>query len=162
MANKTYFLSFGSGNPTAYAGFSPTFLVFKDADGNAVAGKPGITEIPSSTGLYYFNFTPTLPIAFVVDGGASLISAIRYIVGNLDPLQMVDQVLGSTASSFGSTSADPSTVMGYVKRNQEWNEGNSTFGKSSGVWNVSSRGSSTLLAQKTVTDSAGATNVTKT
>jgi hypothetical protein len=68
--------------------------------------------------------------------------------------------IGSTASSFGSTTVDPVDLFGYMKRIQENLEGNNTFIKNTGVLSVYSRGSSTLLATKTVTNSA--TTVIKT
>lgn len=68
--------------------------------------------------------------------------------------------IGSTASSFGTNSADPVDVFGYLKRIQENLEGNSSFTKVSGAWSILSRGSSQLLAAKTITN--GASLVTKT
>ena len=67
--------------------------------------------------------------------------------------------LGSTASSFGSTSVDPGTIFGYLKRAQEFSEGNASYLKSSGAWALYSRGSSTLLVSKALSNSA--TGVTK-
>lgn len=68
-------------------------------------------------------------------------------------------VLGSTASAIGSTSTDPSDIFGQLKRNQEFNEGLATFAKSSGIWNIQSRGG-TLIAQRTLANTV--TTVTKT
>lgn len=68
-------------------------------------------------------------------------------------------VLGTTASSFGSTSVDPGNIMGYLKRIQENLEGDSNFNKTTGVWQIMTRGG-TLLQEKTVTNAANA--VTKT
>lgn len=62
--------------------------------------------------------------------------------------------IGSTASSFGSTSTDPGTIYGYLMRLQELMEGNAVFNKSTGVWDMYSRGSSTLLREKTLTNSS--------
>lgn len=68
--------------------------------------------------------------------------------------------IGSTASTFGSTSADPDTLFGYMKRIQELIEGNQDFNKTSGAWEMWSRGSSTLLRLKTLTNStSGVTKV---
>lgn len=185
---KTYFLNFGSGDPSANSALSPTMTVFKTAGGSAITA-PGITQIPTSTGLFYFSYGVTSPMAFVVDGGSSLASPSRYIVGSLDPNDAIDEQLsatgatilsaitlsyglsvtgmlsldakiGSTASSFGGTAVDPGTLYGYLKRLQEFNEGNSTFNKSTGVWDIYSRGSSTLLIEKTLSDAAS--TVTKT
>jgi len=62
--------------------------------------------------------------------------------------------VGSTASSFGTSSADPVDLFGYLKRIQENLEGNSTFVKVSGAWSIYNRGSSTLLVAKTVANSS--------
>ena len=70
-----------------------------------------------------------------------------------------NEMIGTTASSFGSTSIDPSTIFGSVKRLQEILEGNATFNKSNGTWDIYSRGSSTLLRSKTLSD--GQTSTTK-
>lgn len=70
-----------------------------------------------------------------------------------------NEMIGTTASSFGSTSIDPVTIFGSVKRLQEILEGNATFNKSNGTWDIYSRGSSTLLRSKTLSD--GQTSTTK-
>lgn len=69
-------------------------------------------------------------------------------------------LLGNTLSSFGSDSVDPTTVFGFLKRAQESREGNETYTKASGGLTISSRGSSQLLAIKTISDST--TSTTKT
>lgn len=66
--------------------------------------------------------------------------------------------MGSTLSSFGSTSIDPGDLFGYLKRNQEFLEGDQTFNKTSGAWDISTRGG-TLLIEKTLSNSS--TTVTK-
>ncbi len=67
-------------------------------------------------------------------------------------------LLGDASSSFGSSILDPSTVFGYLKRGLEFWEGNAEFDKSNGQWDIYSRGSSTLLRTKTLTnDSSEAT-----
>lgn len=190
---KDYFFQIGSGDPRPYTGLSPTFLIFQSSDGTTLT-PPGVTERitgSSGTGFYQFSYAPnvTLNIAFLLDGGATLSSSIRYITGSIDAVQAVDQqavtiqaiattliaigttnaavgntlsslnaIIGTTASSFGSTSTDPGDVMGYLKRLQEWNEGDSVFTKGSGVWDVYSRGSSTLLREKTITDDSTSTD----
>lgn len=186
---KNYILQFGG---TLYTGLTPAFTVFKVVPGGGSTTAPGITEIPTNSGLYYFTYEPAASIAFNIDGGAALITVSRYITGALDPIQAVDEritemgssltalgtsfaalsatfggqlatgatiltLLGNPASSFGTTLTDPTTVFGYIKRNQEWNEGDSIFTKTSGTWDVFARGNavgaSTELIQKTITDS---------
>jgi hypothetical protein len=68
--------------------------------------------------------------------------------------------IGSTASSIGSTSVDPVDLFGFLKRAQEFREGNQVYTKSTGILDFYSRGSSTLLREKTVTDNT--TQTTKT
>ncbi len=200
---KNYLVYFSNGATTASnAGLAPTFLQFRTVVGGATAVSPGITAI-SNTGLYYFTYGPTNSIAFVIDGATSGLGQARYINGMLDPIDAIDEYLGSTfypmnvtitalgtsaiaqgvtltylvdgasgglievlnrigttASSYGDTAVNPGTLYGFLKRLQEWNEGNSIFSKSTSLWDVYSRGSSTLLAEKTMNDSSG--NVTKT
>lgn len=182
---KNYIIKFGQ---TLITGLSPTFTIFKVVPGGGSTTPPGVTELPTSSGLYYFSYEPSASIAFTIDGATTaLITTSRFISGALDPVQAVDEritelgaslnalsasfgaqsasfgfgsslvaLIGTTASSFGSTLTDPSTVMGYLKRLQEFNEGNSIFTKTSGAWSIYSRGNavgaSTQLAQKTVSD----------
>lgn len=151
---KQFVLTFGSGNPASFTGLSPTLSIFSSAPGGSLITAPSITEI-NATGFYTFAYDPTLPIIFLVDGGSNLQANDRYIKGILDPIQAVDAKVGFSFSTFGSTSIDPSTVLGYLKRNLEFEEGDSTFNKTTGEWVISSRGSSTILRDKTLTDSAG-------
>lgn len=69
-------------------------------------------------------------------------------------------LVGNTSSSFGTDSADPTTIFGFLKRAQETREGNETYTKSSGSLTISSRGSSQLLATKSISDTT--TSTTKT
>lgn len=155
---KTFWFRLGtSGDARNYSGQSPTFIIFTTVAGSTTA--PGITEVPT-TGGYYFNYEPSGSLYFEIDGGALLADADRYFSGALDPLQTVDERVGSSSDSFGSTAADPSTIFGQVKRNQEFNEGNAVFNKTTGKWDIYSRGSSTLLVEKQLTNSAS--NATKT
>lgn len=62
--------------------------------------------------------------------------------------------IGDTGSTFGGLSTDPQTLFGYLKRIQEDMEGNQTFTKGTGAWQILSRGSSTILANKTIANSA--------
>lgn len=148
---KDYWLKFGSGDPRTNTGLSPTFIIFQTVGGTAISS-PSITEPGASTGLYYFQYGTTMSIAFAVDGGAGLSDSDRYIVGSLDPIQAVDQKIGYESDSFGSTSVDPSTLYGHLKRTLEFLEGNADFNKSTGSWQIYSRGSSTLLREKTLTN----------
>jgi hypothetical protein len=152
---KTFWLQFGTGDPREFGGLSPTLIAMYDQTGVTYVG-PTITEIGVSSGLYKFAATTSqsLSIIFLADGGATLADADRYVTGVLDPIASVDMRLGFLGDSFGSTSVDPTTAIGYLKRLVEWLEGNAIFNKSTGIWTVSSRGSSTTLAAKTLTNTS--------
>lgn len=156
---KQYWLKFGSGDPSAYSGLTPTMTIFS-AGGLTAVTAPGITEIIASSGLYTFFYGPTISTIMVVDGGSGLSAADRYITGALDPLQAVDEKVGTINDSFGTDSVDPTTLFGYAKREQEFNEGNASFVKATGVWSIYSRGSSQLLREKDLTNDT--TSATKT
>lgn len=68
--------------------------------------------------------------------------------------------IGSSNSSFGTNTTDPTDLFGYLKRVQELLEGNNTYTKSTGVLDIYSRGSSQLLREKTFANNS--TQVTKT
>lgn len=144
---KDYYLQFGSGDPADNTGLTPTMLIFSAGGLTALAG-PAITEAPVGSGIYKFSYDPTTSVLFKCDGGAALSESDRYIVNALDPIQAVDEKIGSASDSFGTTATDPSSLYGYLKRNQEFQEGNASFTKASGVWSIYSRGSSTLLREK--------------
>lgn len=91
--------------------------------------------------------------------GSTTIANGNTLVAIGNTVMALNGMLGTTASSFGSTVADPETIFGSVKRLQEILEGNATFNKSNGTWDIYSRGSSTLLRSKTLTD--GQTSTTK-
>ncbi len=149
---KDYYLKFGSGDPSAFTGLSPTFTIFS-WEGVTAQPAPGITETPAGSGIYGFQYGPTVSILFKADAGSSVPSIDRFIVGSLDPIQSVDEKVGTLQDSFGTTSIDPQTVIGYLKRTLEFLEGAATFTKSSGRWLYYSRGASTLLFDKTLTNS---------
>lgn len=234
---KTYFLSFGSGDPRQFAGLAPTFLMFKLSNNTNVT-PPSISEIGTSSGIFTFDWGTTTPIAFLADAATTSPGpTARYVVGSLDPSDRADEygitltaigtsnialgttnvalgttnvalgitnfalgttavaigstgvaigttavaigisgialgntilsymaglsspvliAIGSTSSSFGSTSSDPVDLFGYLKRLLENFEGNETFIKSTGALSIYTRGSSTLLAVKTIANSVSA------
>lgn len=138
---KSYLIRFGQTTPGNYNGLSPTFTAFANPGAsNVPPTAPGISAVLGATGLYYFGYTATtFPIAFIIDGGATLSATDRYIVGILDPLQAVDEKMGWLTDSFGTTVTDPTTVIGYLKRNLEVNEGTATYNSATGLWVVLSR-----------------------
>lgn len=290
---KTYFFKFASGNPSVNSGLSPTMIYFFNQSGTTLAA-PAITEALAGSGIYKFTYTPTLGIAFTIDGATTgIANSDRYVTAALDPIQTIDQpindsvlglsalatgvinglipgyslqvagyslsvlgysnllageslllvgysnlimgysnllageslllvgysnlisgysteiagysiqiagystqiagystqiagystiiggisniilsvsltltgssqimaLIGSTLDSWGSSSTDPGTLYGFMKRTLEFNEGNSTYTKSSNSWQIYTRGTS-LLITKTLTDTS--TTTTKT
>jgi len=71
----------------------------------------------------------------------------------------IDARIGTTASAIGSTSVDPGDLFGFLKRAQEFREGDQDFNKVSGVWNINSRGG-TLLISKTLSQSSSSVSKT--
>ena len=162
MANKIYYLKFGSGNPAPYSGLSPTFTIFS-AQGITALPAPGITEMPIGSGLYQFQYYTTQAIIFLAFGGANLASGDQYISATLDPIQAVDQQVGFITDSIGSTSIDPPSIYGYVRRFLEEFEGDQIFTKATGIWQIFNRGSlgaTTLLRTKSLTNTT--TSATRT
>jgi len=168
---KNYFLTFGAGDPRNYSGLAPTFLIFVDATNSQTIAPPGISEVLSGSGIYTFQWGTTHPMAWLVDAATTSPGPTgRYVSGSCDPVDRVDEQnatiivtvsgIGSTASSFGTNSQDPTDVFGYLKRIQENLEGNNLFTKLTGALQIYSRGSSQLLIAKTVSNSV--TMVTKT
>lgn len=151
---KTFYLKFGTGDPRPYTGLTPTFIYFDQ--GASGVTSPAIAEVLAGSGIYNFSYEPTISTWFLADGGGALAAGDRYISGALDPVQAVDERIGTTSDSFGSTSVDPSTLYGYAKRELEFREGARNFNKATAVLDVYSRGSSTLLSEKTLTNTISA------
>jgi len=150
---KKFYVTFGSGDPRTYTGLTPTMIIFANENGASITA-PGITEIVAGSGYYQFTYGPTISCIFLMDGGSGVDTTVRYVPGVLDPITSVDEKVGTTDDSFGSTAIDPTTLMGFAKRNLEVQEGDAVFTKSTGAWGVSSRGSSTLLFEKTLTNTS--------
>jgi len=159
---KTYWLKFGQSHATLTSGLSPTLVLFNSFSGVALTA-PGITQPIANYGLYQFQYTPSFAITFIADGATTSLGIVdRYINGSLDPADAIDETvsvgntqiatIGTTASSFGNVTTDPGTVMGYLKRIQEWLEGDATFTKATGVWTVSDRTSGTSLGVKNLSN----------
>lgn len=161
-------------------GLGSTLLSINSAVGSTLAGLGstvmGIGATTLANGVNIVNLGATT-IAIgntltqigtnITNEGATLVaigntlSTIGISLGSLPAsVASIDAKLGTTASSFGSTSVDPVDIYGYLKRLREFNEGNQQFAKTSGSWSIYSRGSSTLLAIKTLTStSMGVTRV---
>ena len=161
---KTFWISpADSSAPLAtYTGLSPTFTLFTDETG-ALVTPPGITESPAASGVYRFQYGPTLAMFGQIDWGGSVPGSTRYTRVALDPIQAVDERVGGILNnndSIGSTAIDPTTVIGFVKRLQELLEGDASFLKSTGEWQIFDRGGTLLLRSKQLTNTA--TSATKT
>lgn len=150
-----YGFTFGSGDCRNFSGLTPTFVLFV-TEGGTFLTPPAVSEIGTTTGLYYFTYTPsaTYTIFFQADGGSSITdNSLRYVKGTLDPVASVDQNLGFQVDSYGTTAA-ATTVFGQVNRiNQLW-QADSTFSKTTGLWAQYAQGTSTLLFQKTLTNNS--------
>lgn len=167
MATRDYFAVFGSGNPVTRTGLAPTFITFVSSTG-AAGTAPAITE-PGSKGIYKFSYDASATlIVFTLDGATTGVpNTDRYVSGILEAqdafgvtLSAVALSIGSTASSFGSTGVDPGDLYGFMKRSLEMAEGNQTYTKATGLLDFYSRGSSTLLREKNISDSASTTTKT--
>jgi hypothetical protein len=151
---KTYTVRFGSGDPRTYTGLNPTFLFFVNAATGATVTPPSITELFANTGVYRFSWGTTTPISFLCDAATTSPGAAgRYVTGQLDPSDAVNEAIGSTTSSYGTATTDPVDLMGYLMRIRELLEGNETYYKASGVLTMYSRASSVTLAVKTISNS---------
>ncbi len=159
MSKQMYFV-FGNALPSSYTGLSPTFILYNWNGITAIPG-PTIIETTAGSGIYGFQYGGTQSIAWVIDGGATLTTnSIRYLSGSLDPVMVMDQSIGFSTDSVGSTLTDPTTLYGQIKRNQEFNEGDKTFTKSTGYWDVYARGGTLLLFEKALSNTL--TNATST
>lgn len=122
----------------------------------------GVSAFAQGSTLFGIGTTLT---GFGVSGFASGSTLTGYAVsiyaGNVSlyalglTLGTLDARIGATTSTFGDSSTDPGTIYGYLKRVQEFLEGDATFTKSTGAWAVKSRGG-TLLASKTLTNTSSA------
>ena len=72
-------------------------------------------------------------------------------------LNINNLAIGSTASSYGSTSVDPVDLYGFLKRARELSEGNQIYTKATGILDMYVRSGVTLLIEKTITDTSTTT-----
>ncbi len=163
MATRDYFFAFGSGNPASKTGLAPTFIKFVNSAGAATTA-PSIAETPAGSGIYKSSYEPNGIIAFVMDGATtSLATSDRYIFGTLDPYDMFGATLNAiavTLSGMGVTLAAQGVTLSSYIAAQGLAEGNQVYTKATGILDMYSRGSSTLLAEKTISDTS--TQTTKT
>lgn len=69
-------------------------------------------------------------------------------------------LIGDTASSYGTDLVDPTTIFGFLRRSQEFWEGNEVYTKTSGLLDFYPRGASQLLREKTISDTVLSTTKT--
>lgn len=101
---KTYGLIFTNDNPAAAPAVSlaPTLTTFMTLGGTTLT-PPGITKPISTLGLYTFEWSPTLPIYFLADGGTLVTDTTqRYLSGILDPVDAVNEQ-AATLTAYGMT-----------------------------------------------------------
>lgn len=89
----------------------------------------------------------------VAIGNTSIAISSSIAAQNLT-LTVVVAGVGSTTSSFGTSSADPVDLFGYLKRILENLEGDNTFAKTTGVLTIADRTNATTLRTKTITNNA--------
>lgn len=92
--------------------------------------------------------------AQVQNNGTTLVAIGNSLAVLGTSLSIIIPAIGSTASSFGDASTDPSTLFGYLKRIQENLEGDSQYVKVSGIWSIFDRAASATLVVKTITNNA--------
>lgn len=85
--------------------------------------------------------------------GSTLVAQGSTLVAIGVSLGIFSARVGLNTDVVGTTSIDPTTVFGFIKRNQEFHEGSANFVKGTGIWTVTSRGS-TLLMTKTLTNTS--------
>lgn len=148
----TYYLVFGSGDPSGNTGLAPTFTVFQNSAGGATT-PPSISEVGSS-GIYTFSYDPQGSINFVVDGATTGLSASnRYIVGALDVGDSLQNTsVGTASDGIGDSATDPTSLFAFVRRIKELLEGDQTYTKATGVFVMKDSTGATTLASKTITD----------
>lgn len=179
---KIYTLQFGSGDPRLLTGLVPVFDFFQDLVTGATLSGPAISETYVGSGIYKFSWGTTNPISFLADAATtSPGTAGRYIAGQLDPADRADEygntlvalgisnlalgntilsfasvqgAIGTTASSSGDISTNPSTLFGYMIRISELIQGQQVFTKVSGQLNMFDRTGTTLFVTRTVTNSS--------
>lgn len=170
------FLQFYDSTGQTYAAPSISEVKYGGVTASGVYGFSYLIGASTLNSIYF--------LAYSVTAVSSGVTSDKYITGVLDPVLAVDQsilgvslnlsnqgstlvgignslafsslVIGSTASSFGTTSVDPSSVFGYLKRLQELLEGDQVFYATGGtflMYNRGALGATTLLRTKTILNS---------
>ncbi len=150
------------GNTSVAIGSSLTALGVTSIAYSSSLSAIGNSNIAIGTSLTAFGVTSlaysSSLIALGMTGVAIGTTILGSIGGDITNTAEILLRLGSTLSTFGTSAADPGDLFGYLKRMQEFNEGNQSFAKTTGAWTINSRGGS-LLATKSLANSS--TTVTK-
>lgn len=107
---KQYAIAFGNGALTTTSGLAPTFIHFIRLDTGGTLTPPGITQIIANVGAYKFEYTPSFPIYFEIDGATTGLGSARYIKGQLDPIDRIDEIVEPIGTSLGALSSTMSSV----------------------------------------------------
>lgn len=176
---KNYSVAFGSGNPQQYSGMTPTLLVFFNLASGLTLPGPTFTEGLTGSGIYTFQYGATTPIAFIAYSVTTSPGSVgSYVSGQIDPADRSDEygtsilavglsnyalmganislsvIVGTTASTIGGISALPGDLFGYMMRLEQLFSGQQQFTKGIGQLQLYDRTGSTLLVQRTITNSA--------
>lgn len=100
---KAYSVQFGSGDPRQFTGLNATLALFFRIDTGATLSPPGISEALSGSGVYWFSYGTTTPIAFLADAATTSPGAAgRYVLGQIDPADRSDEY-GNTLVAIGNS-----------------------------------------------------------
>ncbi len=144
-----------------FSAFAQGATLFGIGTSNIALGMSNIALGTSNFAFGTSNFAlGTTSVAFVTTINTNLTSQGLTLVAMGVSLTNIGLMIGTTASSFGSTSIDPVDLYGFLKRAQEMAEGNQTYTKGTTLLDFFNRGSSTLLREKTITDSTATTTKT--
>ena len=117
----------------------------------------GITNVGYGTSNLAINTT-------ILAHGSTNFSINTTISAELSTLSAIgltlDAKIGTTASLIGDNSTDPVDIFGYLKRMQEFNEGDQSFDKTSGAWTIQDRTGATTISTRTLDNTS--TTVTRT
>jgi hypothetical protein len=156
VALGTTSVSWGSANSTALTNQGSTLVAIGNTSSIQSVGST-LTAIGSTLLQGQLNIGSTLVAVgnTMVTAETNMGTTLVAIGNSLTGLGLTAiPLIGTLGSTFGSSSTDPVDMLGYLKRIQENLEGNQTFTKGTGAWQISSRGSSTVLANKTVSNGA--------
>lgn len=137
---------------TTLTGYGVSTVAF----GLTLVGYGNSTLAFGSTLIGYGNSTLAFGVTLVAIGTSLLAQGVTNGAIGISLYGLI----GTTADSIGTTAIDPTTLFGFLKRNQEFWEGDQIYSKATGLFDFYNRGSSTLLKEKTISDSSSSTTKT--